>query len=235
MFKHLCHRCISEKTTESFANLLTLYPPFQSEFEEEWTKLKSIKLKDSDFKLKGSDYLKAKLKLIMVDLFLGDEVDLLQETRNDIVTMIFADAQSKGWLTKVMSLFVGSVDDPRTMEYAQRAEDYEKRAKNTLNELDDITFLSGLTDTSKYGGDLAANQISKILQSASSFFIEELPRLSNRLKSKFHRIRHTVLKKQIDAVVSGKRDKLYGEWRSDFIQALHDAQAEQKEKSPERS
>lgn len=228
MFKHLCHRCIFEKTTESFANILTLYPPFQSEFEEEWRKLKSIKLK-------GPDYSKAKLKLIMVDLFLGDEVDLPQERKNDIVVKIFADVQSKGWVNKAVSFLKGSGDDPRAKEYTQWAEDYEKRAKKTSNELDDITFLSGLTDTPKYGGKLAADQISIILQIASSLFIEELPQLSNRLKNKFHNIRHTVLKKQIDALVSGKRDKLYGEWRSDFIQVFHDAQGEQREKSPARS
>jgi hypothetical protein len=226
---HLCYSCISDKTTDSFANLLALYPLFQSDFEEEWRKLKLCKLK-------GLDYAKAKLKLIMVDLFLGDEVDLPHGARDEIVAKIFADAHSNttSWFEKVLSLVKGSVDDPLAKEYEQRAKDYEKRARKKSVDLDDITFLGGLTDVSKYGGNLAADQILITLRIASSLLIEELTQHSNRLKNKFHSIRHQVLTKQIVLLVSGKREELYAEWRLEFIQALHDAQRE-REGSPGRS
>jgi len=208
---------------------MSLYPSFHSDFEEEFKKLKTIKLKNQD-------YSKAKLKLIMVDLFLGDKLDLPQEAKDDIVAKIFADTQpsTAGWFDKLLSLVIGSVDDPRAKEYEKRAKEYEQRAKKTSNELDDTKFLESLIDTSKYGGNLADDQISKIFQIASSLFIEGILRQSSGLKKKFHIIRHTVLKKQIDALVSSKRDELYTGWCLGFVQAIHDAQGEHKEKSPQR-
>ena len=172
----------------------------------------------------------------MVDLFLGDKPDLPQEAKDEIVAKIFADTQpsTTGWFDKVLSLVNGSVDDPRAKEYEKRAKEYEQRAKKTSNELDDTNFLESLTDTSKYGGNLADDQISNIFQIASSFFIEGISRHWRVLTKNFHNIRHTVLKKQIDAFVSSKRDELYKGWRLGFVQAIHDAQGEHEEKSPQR-
>jgi len=208
---------------------MSLYPSFHSDFEEEFKTLKSIRLTNQD-------YLKAKLKLVTVDLFLGDEPDLPQEAKAEIVAKVFADSlpSTSGWLS---SFFYGSADsdDPRANEYEQRAKEYEKLAKKKANDLIDTRFLESLIDTSKYGGNLAVDHISGIFQLASPFFIDEIPRRSRLLNQKFHSIRHAVSKERIAALVSSKRDELEAGWCSSFVQAIHDAQGEHKKKFQERS
>ena len=214
---------------ESFANLLILYPPFKPVFEEEYKKLISTKLT-------SPDYTKFKLKLIMVDLFLVDEAELPQEMKEEIVIKIFQDTQQsfKDWLVDKLSSFIArSVDDPHAKVYEERAKDYDERAKKKSDELDDIDFLKTLTDETKYGGSLAAEQIRVISQIASSILIEKIPPCLIQLGKKFHKIRHTIVEEQIKFRVSRKRDDLYAELCSSFVQAHHDAQ--QETQLPERS
>lgn len=217
---------------ESFANLLILYPPFKPVFEEEYKKL-------TPTKLTSPDYTKFKLKLIMVDLFLVDEAELPQEMKEEIVIKIFQDTQQglKDWVrdkwNKFSSFFARSVDDPHAKGYEEWAKDYDERAKKKSDELDDIDFLKTLTDETKYGGSLAAEQIRVISQIASSILIEKIPPCLIQLGKKFHKIRHTIVEEQIKFRVSRKRDDLYAELCSSFVQAHHDAQ--QETQLPERS
>lgn len=207
---------------DPFSNLISLYPTIQHEFNQEYQKLESVKLKNAE-------YLDLKKKLINIECLFEQESGLSPEGKNSIINMIFANDDSQKnvnsndsftgktntFLGKVKSFFTGS------------AENHEQIVRRKYSQLPEKNFLTDLGDISRFGGDVVADHVSNVLRLASQCFESEIHKCCKKLQRQARNIQQGFLKKQIAALVAQKRGALYEEWCSEFIRRLDSIQDEQ--------
>ena len=198
---------------------MKLYPELQRDFDRSY-------LNEHLDRISTPEYKKIKKQLVTVELYLEAHNDLSPEKKNDLIRMIFADADptaaipansSKGWFSSFTDLLPG-VSSGVTKLHSQ--------IKARTAQIPDSTFIAEIQNPSKYGGDLAIEKISNAVQIATSYFEDAIQKFGARMLKSAKTIQRKACSAQIDRDVDSKRQALYSNLCAEVIGELQKAQSD---------